>query len=272
MTNQQLHYRKKENVSKKMSEMITVDKQRFPEIKFPVELLEKLETMSKSPGVYLHKNKNEKIIYVGKAKNLRNRVRSYFRDFQSKEPKNLHMINQIFDTEVILVDNEAEAFILEDTLIKKHKPKYNIMFRDDKTYPYIKITNEEFPQIISTHKVIKDGAKYFGPYSDVRQMKMTLRTLHDVFKLRTCRTKLTSENIKDGKYKICLDYQIKKCNGVCVAEESKQQYLENIRLAHTLIGGKNSEVMKMLKSQMMDYSEIMEYEKAANSRNSLAIL
>ncbi len=255
-----------------MGEMITIDKQRFPDIKFPVELLEKLQTMSKSPGVYLHKNKDDKIIYIGKAKNLRNRVCSYFRDFQSKDPKTVHMIKQIFDTDIILVDNEAEAFILEDTLIKKHRPRYNIMFRDDKTYPYIKITNEEFPQIITTRKVIKDGSKYFGPYSDVRQMKMTLRTLYDTFKLRTCKTNLTSKNINAGKYKICLDYQIKKCNGVCVGEETKQQYLENIRLAQSLIAGKNNEVMKMMKEQMIKYSDAMEYEKAATIRNSLAIL
>ena len=255
-----------------MGEMITIDKERFPDIMFSEELLKKNQNLPSAPGVYLHKNCKDKVIYVGKAKNLRNRVRSYFRDFHSKDPKTLHLIKQIIDTEIILVDNETEAFILEDTLIKKYRPKYNVMLRDDKTYPYIRITNEEFPQVVTTRKVIRDGSKYFGPYTNVGQMNRTLKILREVFKIRSCKTNLITANIQAKKHKICLDYQIKKCNGICEGKETKEQYLENIRLVKTLLTGRNNEVMKLLKEKMQDYSKKMEYEEAGKIKNSLITL
>lgn len=255
-----------------MGEKIATDRKRFPEIKFPEELLAKIENLPTGPGVYMHKNTNGNVIYVGKAKNLRSRVRSYFRDFAGKDPKTMVLIRKIFDTEVILVDNEAEAFILEDTLIKKHKPRYNVMLRDDKTYPYIRITNEEFPRVFATRKVIRDGSKYFGPYTNVAHMKRTLKTLGDVFKLRNCKTEFTSAGIAEGKYKKCLELQINKCDGICIGAVGKKEYDEKIRLVKLMLSGRTKDVFANLKEKMTAYSDATEYEKAALMRNSLSIL
>ena len=160
---------------------------------FNINLDEKLKSLPTSPGVYLHKNKNGKIIYIGKAKNLRNRVRSYFQHSRHVDAKTKAMISKIDDFDFIVVDSEAEALILEDTLVKKHKPRYNILLKDDKSYPYIRVTNEEFPRIFSTRKIIKDGSKYFGPYTDVGHMKRILRVLRSVFLLRSCDFNLTKK-------------------------------------------------------------------------------
>lgn len=233
------------------------------------EVLEKLSQLPSKPGVYLHKDSSGKIIYVGKAKNLKNRVRSYFQQGRLVDAKTKAMISHISTFDYIVVDTEDEAFILEDTLIKRHKPKYNIMLRDDKTFPYIKITNEEFPKIFSTRKRYKDGAKYFGPYTDVRSMNMLIRLIRSLFYIRTCNFKLTVDSISKNKFKVCLDYHIHKCEGPCVSFISKELYNENIKKAIQILNGKTKELEKLIEEQMLHFSEEMKYEEASILKQKL---
>lgn len=233
------------------------------------ELWNKLASLPTKPGVYLHKDKTGKIIYVGKAKNLRNRVRSYFQQGRIVDAKTKAMIGHIFTFDYIVVDSEDEAFILEDNLIKQNKPKYNIMLRDDKTFPYIKITNEEFPKVFSTRKKYKDGAKYFGPYTDVYSMKMLIRLIRSLFYIRTCNLKLTEDSISKNKFRVCLDYHIHKCEGPCVGFVSKEQYNENIKKAFQILNGKTKELEQMLEEQMLAYSEDMKFEEAGIIKDKL---
>jgi hypothetical protein len=186
------------------------------------ELQKKLENLPKLPGVYLFKNKNDKIIYIGKAKSLYHRVKSYFSP-NLNSLKTEALVSKIADLDVIVTDNEVEALILEANLIKQHKPRYNVNLKDDKSYPYIVITNEDFPQVYPTRRVVMDGSKYFGPYTEVKTMKQALKVLRDVFKIRSCKYNLTEETIQKGKYKVCLDYHIKKCDGPCEGLISKEE-------------------------------------------------
>ncbi len=235
-------------------------------------LAEKIKNLPTNPGVYIYKNKNGKVIYVGKASNLRNRVRSYFQSNKHFDAKTYALVKNISDLEYIVTDTEAEALILEDTLIKRYKPRYNIMLRDDKTYPYIRITNEPYPRIFSTRKIVRDGSKYFGPYTDVKNMKRMLRLVRTIFRLRSCKLNLTEESIASGKFKICLDYQIKKCDGPCEGLISQKQYIENVKFAISLINGKTSEIEKHLLKKMEEASENLDFEQAAYFRNQYLVL
>jgi len=198
--------------------MLDVDNELDSLAKVNFGLVEKIRNLPTNPGVYIYKNDKGKIIYIGKAVNLRNRVRSYFQSGKYFDAKTKALINHIHDLEFIVTNTEAEALILEDTLIKENKPRYNILLRDDKSYPYIRITNEEFPRIFPTRKVVRDGSKYFGPYTDVKNMRRILRLIQSIFRIRTCKLKLNEESIKQGKFRLCLDYQIKKCDGPCEAK------------------------------------------------------
>ncbi|MCX6155864.1 MAG: excinuclease ABC subunit UvrC [Candidatus Kapabacteria bacterium] len=235
-------------------------------------LKQKLAELPTNPGVYQFKNSDEKIIYIGKAKNLRNRVRSYFQQGRPVDAKTKALIAKIADLEIILVDSEAEAFILEDTLIKKFKPRYNIMLRDDKSFPYIRITNEEFPRIFATRHVIRDGSKYFGPYTDARYMKFVLRTLRSIFLFRSCDLKLSEESISNKKFKICLDYHIKKCDGPCEGFISKENYNEKVYQAQQILNGRTRELEKQLEAGMEALAVELRFEDAANIRNRLGQL
>ncbi|MCX7908069.1 MAG: excinuclease ABC subunit UvrC [Ignavibacteria bacterium] len=237
-----------------------------------MELKEKVKNLPSTPGVYLFKNKNNKVIYVGKATSLKNRVSSYFQSGKHFDAKTVALVKNIADLEYIVTDTEAEALILEDNLIKKYKPKYNVMLRDDKTYPYIRITNEEYPRIFSTRKVVRDGSKYFGPYADVKSMKRLIKLVRTIFKLRSCKLKLTDESIKEGRFKICLDYQIKKCDGPCEGFISRKDYLENVKRAISLINGKTYQIEKELLKQMEICSEELKFEQAAYYRNQYIAL
>lgn len=235
-------------------------------------LNEKIAQLPLKPGVYLWKNKNDKIIYVGKAIKLRNRVRSYLQDNRPRDAKTKALIQHISDVEVIVTDNEAEALILEDTLIKKHKPKYNVLLRDDKTYPYVRITNELYPKVFQTRIVVKDGSKYFGPFTDLTSLKTILKTLRKLFKLRSCDFRITEETIKNKKYKTCLDFHIKKCDGPCEGLISPNDYQEHIKKTIKILSGKTREVEKQLEKEMFDASELMDFEKATQLRNKLTTL
>lgn len=235
-------------------------------------LKDKLSGLPTGPGIYQYKNSVGKVIYVGKAKNLRNRVRSYFQAGKPQDAKTKAMISHICDLEVILVDSEAEAFLLEDNLIKSLKPKYNILLRDDKTYPYIRVTNEPFPRIFPTRKVIRDGSKYYGPYTEVRHIKYLIRALRTIFQVRSCDLKLSDESIAKKKFRVCLDYHIKKCQGPCEAHISKDEYNTNIKMAMQILTGKTRDLEKRLENEMYELSEKMEFEKAALVRNRLSAL
>ena len=237
-----------------------------------LELKDKIKNLPSNPGVYIYKNKNGKVIYVGKASNIRNRVRSYFQSNKHFDAKTTALVRNIHDLEYIITDTEAEALILEDTLIKRHKPRYNIMLRDDKTYPYIRITNEPYPRIFSTRRVVRDGSKYFGPYTDVKNMKRMIRLVRTIFRLRSCKLNLSEEGIANGKFKICLDYQIKKCDGPCEGFISLKDYQENVKNAISLINGKTNEVEKLLLQKMEEAAENLDFEQAAYFRNQYLLL
>ena len=189
-------------------------------------LKEKLGQIPKSPGVYFFRGKKGEIIYIGKAKILRNRVRSYFNKSVGKDHKTKVMVKNIFDLEWIVVRSEVEALLTEANLIKEHKPRYNVFLKDDKTFPYIRITNEPYPrvEIIRQKNLTKDDHNYFGPYTDTGYLREVLRVLHKVFPLRTCTYFIDNQIIKDKKIKICLDYHINRCDGPCEGLVSKEEY------------------------------------------------
>ncbi len=236
------------------------------------KLKQKLLEVPTKPGVYLHKNASGTIIYVGKAKNLRNRIRSYFQEGRIVDAKTKAMVSHIDDFDFLVVDTEDEAFILEDNLIKKHKPKYNILLRDDKTYPYIKVTNEEFSKILPTRKAIKDGSKYFGPYSEVPSMKMMLRIIRSLFYVRSCNLKLTKQSVEDKKFKLCLDYYIHKCEGPCVGYVTREHYQENIKSAMHILQGRTKKLVQILEERMLELAENEKFEQAAEIRDKLLSL
>jgi len=233
------------------------------------ELKEKLDNLPRLPGVYQFKNAEGKVIYVGKAKILRNRVRSYFQKGHNHDPKTRVMVSKIADLDVIVTDTEMEALILESTLIKKLKPRYNIDLRDDKSYPYIVVTNEPFPRVYVTRKIKQDGSRYFGPYTDVKTMRFALKSVRDIFQIRSCRLPLTEENIARKKWKVCLDYHIKKCGGPCEEIVSREEYNEMISQVEKLLKGKIHDLIRRLAEEMTTYSERLEFEKAAESKKKI---
>lgn len=235
-------------------------------------LEEKLANLSTRPGVYLHKNAKGDVLYVGKAKNLRNRVRSYFQEGRPKDGRIKVMVSKVADIETIVTDTEAEALILENNLIKELKPRYNINLRDDKTYPYICIKKERFPRVFPTRRVIRDGSKYFGPYTDVKSMNLLLSTIRSIFKLRTCSLNLAPEPIAAGKYKTCLEFHIQNCKGPCVGYESEEAYNTTIKQVEQLLNGKTQTLIGLLKDEMQRLAKVMDFEAAATLRDQIKAL
>jgi len=202
-----------------------------------------LQTLPENPGVYQYFDKNDTIIYVGKAKNLKNRVKSYFVKNQ-EYAKTRILVRQIVRLEYIIVDTELDALLLENNLIKKYKPKYNIELKDDKTYPWICIKKEPFPRVFPTRQMIKDGSKYLGPYPNVKAMHTLLKLIKEAFPLRTCTLDLKAKKIEEQKYKVCLEYHIGNCKGPCIGEEPKDQYDDYIKQIENILGGNISPVVK----------------------------
>lgn len=231
-------------------------------------LKSKLENLPASPGVYQFKDSTGKVIYVGKAKILKNRVRQYFhsRPSYGRIPV---MVSKINDLEIITTDNEVEALILEFNLIKELKPRYNVNLKDDKSYPYIVITKELFPRVFPTRQKRTDGSRYFGPYTDVRAMRYALKTIRDIFMIRSCSFNLTEENVVAKKHKLCLDYHIHKCEGPCEGLVNAEEYNEMIDEVAKLLNGKISTLMKELSERMDEYSANMQFEKAAKLRDKI---
>lgn len=241
--------------------------------KFPNDKVKsKVENIPTKPGIYQYINSSGKVIYVGKAKNLRNRVRSYFQQGRVVDAKTKAMISHIYDLEFIVVDSEVEAYLLEDTLIKKLQPKYNVMLRDDKSYPYIKVTNEDFPRIFATRKVIKDGSKYFGPYTDGKNLKQILKIIRTVFLIRSCELPLSEKGIKAGKFKFCLDYFINRCEAPCVGYINKDDYRKNVDKAIQILNGKSKDIEKSLEEEMLKLADELKFEKANMMKNRIVAL
>lgn len=227
-----------------------------------------LKNLPSSPGVYQFLNRNGKVIYVGKAKNLKNRVRSYFQE-NPGSAKTVALVSKIEDFQLVVTDSELEALILENNLIKQLKPRYNVNLKDDKSFPFIKVTNELYPRIYPTRTVLNDGSKYFGPYTDVRSMKASLGMINKIFKIRSCKLDLTAENIVAKKFKVCLDYHIKKCDGPCENLISAQAYNQMVDEVIKLLKGRTEDLIKELKSRMQISVENLEFEKAAELRDKL---
>lgn len=231
-------------------------------------LEDKINNLPALPGIYQFKNDKGKVIYVGKAKNLRNRVRSYFQK-NIDSPKTAALISKIHDVELIITDNEIEALVLENNLIKELKPRYNVNLKDDKSYPYIRVTNEPYPQIYPTRNIVKDGSKYFGPYTDVKNMKYSLRLINKIFKIRSCKYDITEEAIQKKKFKVCLDYHIKKCEGPCEGLVPQAHYNQMVNQVIKVLRGKTDDLIEELKSQMNEAAEKLEFEKAAELRDRI---
>ena len=219
-----------------------------------------LSVMPDKPGVYQYFDSNGNLIYVGKAKNLKKRVSSYFTGKNYGKTKIL--VSKIAEIEHIVVDCESDALLLENNLIKKHQPRYNIMLKDDKTFPWICVKNEPFPRVFSTRNIIHDGSDYFGPYTSVGMVKTLLELLKNLYPLRTCFYKLTPENIKKGKIKVCLEYHLGNCKGPCEGLQSEEEYEKLIKQVKNILKGNIQEVLEYLKKLMREYVTGLKYEEA----------
>lgn len=231
------------------------------------DIEEELKKLPASPGVYLMRDQRDQIIYVGKAISLRNRVRSYFRESTTKSPKIQKMVSLIARFEYIITDSELEALVLENNLIKEHNPRYNTMLKDDKTYPYIKVTiQDEYPRIFVTREMKKDRAKYFGPYTDVQAVRETIDLINSIFMLRTCNRNLPRDI---GKERACLNYHIKQCTAPCQGYVSMEQYQKQVEEALDFLNGNYQGVIKGLEEKMKLASEQMEFEEAIQYREQI---
>lgn len=230
-----------------------------------------LKTLPSEPGVYRYYDKNDQLLYVGKAKNLKKRVLSYFNKNLSGYRIKI-MVSKIQRLETTIVNSEYDALLLENNLIKEHQPFYNVMLKDDKTYPWICIKNEDFPRIFLTRNVIKDGSEYYGPYAKVRPAKILLDTIKHIYKLRTCNLNLSPAKIAEGKYKVCLEYHIKNCEGPCEDLESKEDYDEKIDAIRGIIKGDFRKAKEYLVNQMMKLASNLKFEEAQIIKERLDIL
>jgi len=236
-------------------------------VKTSQKILAKIKFLPEQSGIYIWKDISGEVIYVGKAKNLKNRIKSYLSD-TDKDEKTTQLVKHIDDLEYIISNSESEAFLLEANLIKQYRPKYNIMLKDDKRYPFIKITlNEPFPRVIVTRELIKDGSKYYGPYTDTYSLRRTLRLLEWIFPLRNCK-----RNIPLGKIvfsKACINFQLGKCPAPCVGHIARQEYLRIVKTMMDFFSGKHQEIMDEFRQEMAEASDNQQYEKAAKLRDKL---
>ncbi len=230
-----------------------------------------LKTLPQDPGVYRYYDKDNNLLYVGKAKNLKKRVLSYFNKNHGGYRTRI-MVSKIVRLETTIVNSEYDALLLENNLIKELNPYYNVMLKDDKTYPWICIKNESFPRVFLTRNVIKDGSEYYGPYAKPRQAKILIDTIKKIYKLRTCNLNLSPDKIDDGKYKVCLEYHIKNCLGPCEGLESEEEYNDKIKAIRGIIKGDYKIARQYLTGQMMHFAEKMEFENAQMVKERLEIL
>ena len=234
-----------------------------------ISLDEKLGNLPVSPGVYQFKDKEGTVLYVGKAKILRNRVRQYFHKSRVLDPRIALMVEKVSDVEIITTDSEVEALILEANLIKSKKPRYNVSLKDDKSYPYIVITKEPYPRVFVTRRVTRDGSRYFGPYTDVHTMRSALKTVRDIFMIRSCNFHIDQEFIDKKKTRVCLDFHIKKCEGPCEGLVSEERYNQMIDHVAQVLLGKSTSVIESLDRQMKSAAAELKFEDAAIFRNRM---
>lgn len=230
-----------------------------------------LKTLPNSPGVYQYYDANGKIIYVGKAKNLKKRVSSYFTKTHDSGKTRL-LVKKIANIKHIVVDTETDALLLENNLIKKYQPRYNVMLKDDKSYPWICIKNERFPRVFSTRRVIKDGSEYFGPYTSMKTVTTLLDLIKGLYQLRTCNYDLSQEKINSGKYKVCLEYHLGNCKGGCEGLETEEEYSENIKAIREILKGNFKDSLTNFKKQMKQFAENLMFEEAQRIKEKIDIL
>lgn len=230
------------------------------------DIEEELKKLPEKPGVYLMKNKDEEIIYVGKAKIIKNRVRSYFQKGQNHNKKTIELVSNIVSFEYIVTDTEMEALILECNLIKKYYPKYNIALKDNKGYPYIKVTKDRFPRVYVTRNYVKDDSTYYGPYTSGTAVYEVMELINNLWLPRTCKKNLPYEI---GKGRACLNYHIKKCSGACINKISEEEYNSRIILIRKFLDGDNKEIIEQLKEEMLKLSDNLEFEKAGTLRDKI---
>lgn len=223
------------------------------------------------PGIYQYLNKEGTIIYVGKAKNLKRRVYSYFsKEHQSAKTRIL--VSKIADIRYIVVNTEEDALLLENNLIKKYKPRYNVLLKDDKSYPSICVTNEYFPRVFKTRKIVRNGSTYYGPYSHVPSMMAVLELIKKLYPLRTCNLALTPENIRNGKFNVCLEYHIKNCKAPCIAMQSHEEYMQNIAQIKEILKGNTQIISEALMNEMMSLAADMKFEEAQKVKEKYELI
>ncbi|MDA8591399.1 excinuclease ABC subunit UvrC [Flavobacteriaceae bacterium] len=230
-----------------------------------------LKTLPSTPGVYQFFDAKGTVIYVGKAKNLKNRVRSYFNKVHDYGKTNV-LVKKIHNIKHIVVDTETDALLLENNLIKKYQPRYNVLLKDDKSYPWICIKKERFPRVFQTRRVIKDGSEYFGPYTSVKTVYTLLDLIKGLFPIRTCNYDLSEEKIKNQKFKVCLEYHLGNCKGACEAKETEHTYLKNISAIRDILKGNFKNSLSLFKSQMQDLAANLQFEDAQVLKEKITIL
>jgi len=239
---------------------------------FPEHISNLIKLLPADPGVYQFFNNKGVIIYIGKAKNLKKRVSSYFQKKNHDSYKSKILVDKIWDIKHIIVNSESDALLLENNLIKKYQPRYNVLLKDDKTFPWICIKNEPFPRIFSTRNIVNDGSKYFGPYTSAVMVRTLLNLIRQLYQLRTCRHNLSVENVKIKKYKLCLEYHIENCKGPCEGLQDEKDYNEAISQIKDILKGNLSEVIFFLKEEMKKYSKDFNFENADRIKQKIEIL
>lgn len=230
-----------------------------------------LKTLPNSPGVYQYFDKNGKILYVGKAKNLKKRVLSYFNKNHDSHRIGV-MVKKIHEIKHIVVASETDALLLENNLIKKHQPRFNVMLKDDKTYPWICIKNERFPRVFPTRRLVKDGSEYYGPFTSFKTVNTLLDLIKGLYKLRTCNYDLAEDKIRSGKYKVCLEYHLGNCLGPCEALQPEEEYNNNIEAIRQIVKGNFKDSLQRFRNQMKAHAEKMEFEDAQRIKNKIDVL
>ena len=230
-----------------------------------------VSNLPEKPGIYQYLNAEGTIIYVGKAKNLKRRVYSYFSK-EHQPGKTRVLVSKIADIRYIVVNSEEDALLLENNLIKKYKPRYNVLLKDDKTYPSICVQNEYFPRVFKTRRIIRNGSSYYGPYSHSPSMHAVLDLIKHLYPLRTCNLNLSPENIRAGKFNVCLEYHIKNCAGPCIGLQSQEEYLKNIAEIKEILKGNTQEISRLLYQRMQDLAAEMKFEEAQKVKEKYALI
>jgi excinuclease ABC subunit C len=236
------------------------------------EISELIASLPEQPGVYQFYDKAGSLLYIGKAKNLKKRVSSYFTRSKFESFKIKVLVDRIVDLKFIVVDSESDALLLENNLIKKHQPRYNILLKDDKTFPWICIKNEPFPRVFSTRSIVNDGSKYFGPYTSAYAVKILLNLIRQLYQLRTCKLVLSENNIQTGKFKVCLEYHIGNCKGPCVGLQSQEDYNSSVSQIINIVKGNLHDVIRHLEREMNERADSFKFEEANQFKEKIEIL